>query len=143
MVIRITAIDPAVQGTTAAVAAGSAIGSWWAVAAQVAVELFGVPIQVVIAAITASFTAQTFRPLSGVLPTLGSGTLWAMVGSFGANFAVVALNAWFSISIPAGALAGVAMIIAGAAPFLAPVLIREGPAAVARWLKNIAKDKQP
>ena len=141
--LKIAVIDPSAQGATASVAAASALGGWWAVAAQLAAEIFGVPIQVVIAAITASFTAQTFRPLSGVWSTLASGTAWAMIGSFGANFAVVALNAWLGISIPSGGLAGVAMIIAGAAPFIAPVLVKEGPAAVARWLRNIKKDGQP
>lgn len=128
---------------TAAIAATSGLGAWWATASQVALELFGVPIQVVVAALTASFAAQTFRPLAGVLPTLGSGVLWAMIGSFGTHFAGVALGNWLGITVPAGAHAGVAMIISGAAPFLAPVLIKEGPAALTRWLRNIAKDKQP
>lgn len=144
MLTKITAMDPAsAQTVSSAIAATSALGTWWAAAAEIATEIFGVPIQVVIAAITASFTAQTFRPMASVAATLCSGTLWAMIGSFGANFTAIALGAWFNVTIPSGAHAGVAMIIAGAAPFLAPVLAREGPAAVARWLRNIAKDKQP
>ena len=139
--LRIEIADQALQTTTSAIAATSALGSWWLIAGQVVIEIFGVPIQTVIAAITASFAAQTFRPVTGLARTLGSGALWAMVGSFGANAASVAALAWHNITVPGGALAGVAMLIAGSAPFIMPVLIKEGPEIVQRWLQNRAKDK--
>jgi len=129
--------DLGVQKALAATSAASGAAAWWTAAKDVVVELFGVPIQVVLAAATAAFLARSFLPSVGYLQALSAGLAWTAVGTYGAQLGLALIGAWAGVQIPTGAMAGAAMVVAGAGQFVAPVLVEHGIPALRRWLQNL------
>lgn len=112
------AADPSVQKVAVAAAGTSAAAAWWAAAKEIAAELFGVPLPVVLAAATGAFGSLSFVSATTYGKTLGIGVLWTVIGTFGSQLALSVVGAWLGVTVPAGALAGAAILVAAAGPVL-------------------------
>ncbi len=132
------AADPAVQKAVMATAAASGGVAWWATAKEIALELFGVPLPVVLAAATGAFGALSFVSATSYMRTLGTGALWTVIGTYGAQLALSLVSAYSGAQIPPAALAGAAILVAAGGPVL---VTRENVdklrAAIGRRLDNI------
>lgn len=132
------AVDPGMQKAVAAGAATTSGLAWvWASAKEVALELFGVPLQVLLAAVVGAFLARTFQSSIGYLRALGGSVAWAIAGTILAQLVLALVGAWVDKEISTGALSGVAFLISGGGQFLAPVIVKEAPEALKRWLRAI------
>lgn len=123
----------------ACAAAGSAVATWVTVAAEVALQIFGVPLQVVLAALTGALGARVFLPPQGFWRAALVATLWTFAGAFGAQFAMWMVGWWTSGSPPAGALAGIALVTSAAGQRIAPILWEKGGEALSRKLDGLFK----
>lgn len=132
------AADPGVQKSVLATAGTSGAAAWWTAAKEVALEVFGVPLPVVLAAATGAFGALSFVSATTYLRTLGLGALWTVAGTFSAQLALSLIGAWSGAQVPTGALAGAAILVAAAGPVL---VTRENVdkirAALGRWLDGL------
>lgn len=134
------AADPATQKALIATAAASGVTAWWAAAKEIALELFGVPLPVVLAAATGAFGALSFVSATTYLRTLGVGAFWTVAASFGAQLALSLIGAWAGITIPTGALAGAAILVAAAGPVLVTrAHVQKLRDAVGRLLDGVGK----
>lgn len=130
--------DPATQKALIGTAAASGTASWWTAAKEIALELFGVPLQVVLAAAAGAFLARSFMANeTGYLRAVAGGALWTIVGTVLAQLLLALIAAWLDKEIPTGALSGVALIVSAGGQFVVPVMAREGPEALRRWLQNL------
>ena len=132
------AADPTVQKSVAITAASTGAAAWWTTAKDIALELFGVPLPVVLAAATGAFGALSFVSATTYTRTLGIGALWTMLGTYGAQLALALIGAWAGVTIPTGALAGAAILVSAAGP----VMVTQGNvdklrAALGRFLDNL------
>jgi hypothetical protein len=123
----------------AGAAAVSAGGAWLSVAADVAMEIFGVPLQVVLAALTGAFGARVFLPPVAFWQAAGATVLWTAMGSFLPQLGMWIAASWISGTPPQGALAGVALLIAFGGQRVAPIIWEEGGAALRRKLSGLWK----
>lgn len=125
---------------------GSWIGVWLAIAADLALQLFGVPLQVVLAAAMGAFGARSFLPPIGFWPALGSSSLWTAAGAICAQLLLALANAFVSKEIPIAALAGVALVGAAGGqlfvPVIIPVIRDRLPGAVNAWFDRFGKGKE-
>lgn len=137
------ATDPGVPATAVAVTAAASGASWLSMAKDVALELFGVPLPVVLACAAAAYLALSFRADLTYLRTLFLGVGWTFVGSCGAQLALVLLGKSAGIEMPAGALAAAGMLVAGGGPL---VMTRQNVeklgAAVGRVIDGFRKGSQ-
>lgn len=132
--------DPAKALIGAAAATGGA--GWWSVAKEVVLELFGVPLQVLLSAATGAFLARSFMTNeTGYLRALTGGVLWTIAGTVLSQLLLALLAAWLDKAIPTGALSGVALIVSAGGQFVVPVMVREGPEVLKRWLQNLGSKK--
>ena len=120
-----------------ALACAAAAGTWLSLAAELAMELLGVPLPVVLAGLTGAASARFFAPPAPFWPALVGTTLWTAGGCFVAQFVLWAAGSLISTPVPNGALAGVALIATFFGPVLVPVIRERGPAALARWFDSI------
>lgn len=119
------AADPAVQSKAAAdvVAASSGAGAWWASAQEVAMQLLGVELKVVLAAAFGAFLVRSYLGSTGVARTLASGLVWTGAGSIAAPLVA------HYIAGPQF-LPGVALAVAGGGQVVLPWVIKDGWATV-------------
>lgn len=113
------AADPVTQKAIIATAAASGGAAWWTAAKEIALELFGVPLPVVLAAATGAFGALSFVSATSYPRTLGMGTLWTFAGTYGAQLALWLVGWWAKAEVPAVALPGVAILLAACGPLIA------------------------
>lgn len=125
------------QAEIATTSAATGVAAAWAAAKGVALELFGVPLPVVLAAATAAFAARSFLPPTTYTRALIGGMIWTLLASFLANFASALAGVWLEKGLSAGALAGVALLIAGLGQFIAPVIIQKLPTAIGRRIDQL------
>lgn len=104
--------DPNVQQAVAATAAASGAAAWWATAADLAQLVFGVPVQVILAAATGAFAARSYKCSTTYLKALGSGLVWTLFGVFFCQAAMWMATKFFGDKPPPGALTGVALLVA-------------------------------
>lgn len=112
------AADAGVQKAVAGTAAASGAAAWLAQAKDLALELFGVPLPVVLACATASYGALSFVSGMSYLKTIGAGLVWTLVGTYGAQLSLSMIGSWTGVQVPTGALAGAGMLVAGAGPLV-------------------------
>lgn len=110
--MSLNAADIAVQQAIAATATVTGVAAWWAIATEVASAIFGVPIQVVLAAATGAFAARSFKPGTTYLKALGAGLAWTTIGIFCCQIAIWVMTKAIGEPPPTGAAAGVALIVA-------------------------------
>jgi hypothetical protein len=115
--------------STVAGAAAAGASGWMATVGQVVVQLVGVPLPVVMAALAGTLLARVYLPPLAFGAALLRSFLWLVVGCIGSQ-GIAAI----SIAIPVGALGLVAMMISGLGPRLWPVLVERSPALLERWL---------
>lgn len=122
-------------------ATGGAGAAWWLTAKEIALELFGVPLQVLFAAAVGALLARTFTTQdesAGYFRALVGSIAWALSGTILAQLMLTLLSAWLGKDASVGVLSGVAFLISGTGQFFAPVVVKEGPEALRRWLRNLA-----
>lgn len=114
------------QSEMIATAAGTGIATFFAALAAmikgVVFELLGVPLPVVLAAATAAFFAGSFRPSTTYRKALTQGCAWTLIGVFLSSLVLAVVAKYFDTEMPAAALAGTALILAGAGQLLCPLL---------------------
>jgi hypothetical protein len=130
------ATQKAIAGATAAVTGSGAV---LATVKGWLLELFGVPLPVFLAAAAGAFGARVFLPEAPFWRALGLTTFWTFAGSWLAELVRWGLASWLSGEMPAGALAGIALLVSAMGPRLAPVVMEKGEAAVGRVLDSIRK----
>ncbi len=112
------AADPSVQKAVAATATAAAAGvgagvTWWTTAKEIALELFGVPLPVVLACAATAYGGLSFRSGMTYHQTLWAGVVWTVIGTYGARFTLSIIGGWAGVQIPEAALAGAGMAVAG------------------------------
>jgi hypothetical protein len=122
-----------VEPTTVQAVAGGALGVFVAILSEASVQLLGVGLPVVIAAAGGALIARSYLPPVGFFRALWYTGLWTIAGCVLAPVAQI-VGAKIGTEIPGPALAGIALIVAGAAPFVWPVLIETLPGIAKRWL---------
>lgn len=130
-------IDSLQSVPTACAAAASAIGTGISVAADVALQLFGVPLPVLLAALTGALGARVFLPPVAFWRAAAMSLFWTLAGAFLAQLALWAVQKWLNGSAPTGALAGVALVISALGQRIAPILWNEGGEALKRKFRNL------
>jgi len=127
--------DQAVS-TTAGVAMTGATG-WLSAAGEVAVQLLGVPLPVVVGATAGALLARgTQEPASFLQAGLRS-LLWIVIGCVCAQGAQAILGWALGAALPVGVLGFAALLFSGLGPKLWPVLTDQAPLVLRRWLKTI------
>lgn len=132
-------IDSLDSGVAACAAAGSALTTGICIAADVAVQLFGVPLQVVLAALTGALGARVFLPPVSFWRAVTIAVFWTFAGALGAQLALWVASLWLSGAPPPGVLAGLALGVAAAGQRVAPILWDSGGAALQRKLDGLFK----
>lgn len=127
------------SGVTACAAAGSAISTAICMAADVAVQLFGVPLQVVLAALTGALGARVFLAPTTFWRAAVMAVFWTFAGAFGAQLALWIASLWLSGTPPSGVLAGLALLVSAGGQRVAPILWESGGAALQRKLDGLFK----
>lgn len=128
--MRIEAIDPAATKLVyAGLAGASGTGTWISAASDVVVQLLGVPLPVVLGAATGAFLARAYLPSSdpvtgehiGFFRALAVSIGWTLAGSIAAPVVHAAVPTVATLvpgmgplTLPAGALAGIAGLVAAA-----------------------------
>jgi len=128
--------DQVANAAGAIVSAGAA--GWFAQAGEIAVQLLGVPLPVVLAAIAGAFLARTYQEPCSYISALGRSFGWVVFGCAGAQAAVaITSTASETFKVPVGALAFIALLISGLAPKLWPVLVEQAPIVLRRVLRLV------
>lgn len=130
-----------VQAESAATALVAALVAFVAAAKGVALELFGVPLPVVLAAATGAFAARTFLQPTTYVRALGAGFVWTLIGVFGSSLVLSLLAGWTGKEIPAPALAGAALALALGGQLFWPVIVSRAPSALERLIERIGVQK--
>lgn len=132
-------LDSLDSGAAACAAAGSAFGTGVCIAADVAVQLFGVPLPVVLAALTGALGARVFLPPASFWQAVAMSAFWTFAGALGAHLALWIAALWLNGTPPPGVLAGLALLVAAAGQRVAPILWENGGAALQRKLDGLFK----
>lgn len=120
--------------TAGATGAAAGIAAILGAVKGIALDLFGVPLPVILAAATAAFAARSFLPPTSYPKALVAGMVWTLVAVFLSNLAIALAGLWLDKELPAAALAGVALLIAGLGQLLWPVLREKLPMLLAHQL---------
>lgn len=126
---------------SAAVAATSGAAAWIAVAKDLALELFGVPLPALLAALCGASGARYFLPPAGFWSAAGGTAIWTAGGCFGAQVALWLAAQWIAAPMPQGVLAGMALLVASLGPVVWPVVVKEAPEAARRLLRRFSGGK--
>lgn len=127
-------LDLLVQPVSACVAAVSGIGTWMSMASEAAMQLFGVPLPVVLAALTGACGARVFLEPTTFWRALGASVFWTLAGAFGTQLMLWIAAQWLTGTPPAGVQAGVALVTAALGQRVAPIVWDKGGAALERRL---------
>jgi hypothetical protein len=132
-------IDSLSSLPAACAAAASAVSTALCAAADVAVQFFGVPLQVVLAALTGALGARVFLPPQPFWRAACMAFFWTFAGSFGAQLVIWLVELWADKSPPPGALAGIALVTAALGQRVAPIVWTKGGEALERRLDGLYK----
>lgn len=128
------AADQTVQHVALGLTVTSGMATWLAVAADVALAIFGVSLPVVLAAATGAAAGRTLVPSQvSYRRAVFEGVLWGVVGIFTAQLGLYAVGKLTGADLPTGALSGVSLLTAmGAQIFVTQELIESLRAAIRR-----------
>lgn len=131
--------DPAAQKLAAGVSATAAgAASSLAMFQDWALQLFGVPLPVLLAAVAGAFLALTFASPGQPARIFAGFIGWSFIGTFGADLVRSAISSWISRDLPIGAIAGCAALLAlGGSLFLTVDTVTKARAAIGRWLDGL------
>jgi hypothetical protein len=133
--MTVTASGDQVTSAVAGVATTGA-AAWLAMAGDVAIQLLGVPLPVVVAAIAGALLARVYLPTLAFAAALGRSMVWAIVACVGSQGASAAIGV-ASVTVPVGALGLVALLLSGLGPKLWPVLVEQAPLMLRGWLGKL------
>lgn len=119
---------------TAATAGG--VGSFLAGLAEVAQQLFGVPLPVLLAAMTGACGVRVFLPPAGFWLAFSSSVFWTFTGAFSAQFVLWLTGKYLEGSPPSGALAFMALLTSAFGQRIAPIIWVKGGAWLERWFDH-------
>lgn len=122
---------------SACAAAVSAAGTWLAMASDAALQLFGVPLPVVLAALTGACGARVFLPAAQFAHAFMGCVFWTSAGAFCPQLVLWLISQWLTGAPPSGVLAGIALITSALGQRAAPILWERGGAALQRWLDGL------
>lgn len=127
--------EQAIQGGVAACAgACAALG----LVKQWVLELFGVPLPVLLAAAAGAYGARTFIAAGGLWPALIGGTSWTLIGTFGAEGIRAVIESSMGWHLGAGTAPFMALVLSGLGQLLfTKELVEKLRAAVARRVDNL------
>jgi hypothetical protein len=123
----------------ACAASASALSTALCAAADVALQIFGVPLQVVLAALTGALGARVFLPPASFWRAAVMAVFWTFAGAFVAQLALWVASIWMSGTPPPGVLAGLALLVSAGGQRVAPILWESGGAALQRKLDGLFK----
>ena len=119
----------------ACAAAASAAGSAMSAAGDVATQLLGVSLPVVLGAVAGACLARAYAPTIGFMSAIAASAVWTVAGCVLAplvpSVAKLALAKFAGVDgfeLPAAALAGVALCISLFGPLLLPLVIEKAKA---------------
>lgn len=112
-----------VQSLSAGVAAAGGLGAYFSGAQEVVLQVFGVPLPVVLAAATGAFGARSFLEPVGFWRALSASLMWTAVGAFCTALGLWLFGLWIGREVPTTATAGVALFIAAGLELLVPVVL--------------------
>lgn len=127
--------------SSACAAASAGAGAWLAMASQAALELFGVPLPVVLAALTGACGARVFLEPTTFWRAVSASLFWTIAGSIGAQLVLWLVGLWAGGTAPGGVLAGVALASAALGQRVAPIIWQSGGAALQRKLDSLFNSK--
>ena len=133
--LKVTSAEPGVGAASAA--AGSA---WLAVVADFAMQVFGVPLPVVLCAAAGAFIARSYAPAVNFIRALAASCAWVCAGGGRARVGLWGGGLGGGV-VPATVLAGLAFAIAAAGPLLWPVVIEKLPEIVRARLDRLKGGK--
>lgn len=116
-----------------AVACASAAGTWLTLAGDVALQLFGVPLTVLLAALTGACGVRVFLPPSPFWRAVAACAFWTLTGAILAQAGLWLATLWLAAAPPSGVLAGAALLIASLGQRAGPIVWERGGAALARF----------
>lgn len=115
-------------------AALGAMGTTIAMLAEATMQLFGVPLQVVLASLTGALGARVFLPPGPFWRAAAAAVFWTITGALGAQ-SMLWLAGWaLSTTPPAGSLAFGALLLAALGQRVAPILWESGGARLKRFI---------
>lgn len=130
-------LDMLVPPVSACVAAASGLGAWITLASEAAVQLFGVPLPVVLAALTGACGARVFLPPAPFWHAVLGCVFWTLAGGFLPQFVLWIAAQWLSGTPPTGVISGIALMTAALGQRVAPILWNKGGAALERKLDGL------
>lgn len=115
----------------------SGVGAILTALSDIAIQVFGVPLPVLLAAAAGAFLARSYLPSVGTVRALGGSTVWTVVGCALAPI-IPAIAGKFGLEVPTGALAGSALVVSAGAPLLWPVVVDNLPRLAKRWFDRLS-----
>lgn len=127
------------QSAGAACAAGaSALSTAICAAADVAMQVFGVPLPVVLAALTGACAARIFLPPAPFWRAFWMCAVWTAAGAFGVQLVLWVVSSWIGAP-PNGVLAGLAMLTSFLGQRVVPIVWEDGGEALKRKINSMFK----
>lgn len=131
----IPATEAGAQQAMAATSAASAVAAWWAMATDVAHAIFGVDLQVILAAATGAYAARSFKCRTTYIRALFGGLGWTLFGVICCQLIVWGLTKIVGEAPPKGALAGAALMASAVGQiFITQDMINRLRDAVSRYI---------
>lgn len=104
---------------------------------EVTSALFGVPLPVVLAAVTGAFIARSYTPASNFFAAIMATIGWTFAGCSLAPLATAIGDHYLSFKMPTNALAGLAFVVSVGLPILFPILVEKGKEIVRSHLDKL------
>ncbi len=122
---------------SAGVAAASGAGGVIATVQGVALELFGIPLAVLLAAAVGAFGARVFLAETTFGRALVTGSGWMLAGGWLAELAGALAHRYLENGLPNAAMPAVALVLACLGQRLAPVVWDSSGVLVKSWLDKL------
>lgn len=111
----------------AAVAGTSGAATVLSMLSEVATQILGVPLPVVLSATTGAWVARSYAPSKNFAAAIAGTLGWTIAGCTLAPLAGALLEHWTGLKLPTNALAGLALVVSGGLPLLLPILVEKVP----------------
>lgn len=99
-----------------------------------AVEILGVPLPVVLAAIAGAFIARSYAPSGNFFASAAATIGWAVAGCVLAPLASWLLKVATGVEAPANVQAGLALLVSAFLPIALPIVREKLPEIIKHWL---------
>jgi apolipoprotein N-acyltransferase len=129
--------EPTTSAGIVAATACTATVAWLCVVQDVALQLLGVPLSVLLGGLTGALGARYFLPPMAFWPAAAGAGVWTIAAAILAEMLRWMIQELGSRPVPSGALAGIALVTAALGPHLLPVIIERAPAALRRLIDSI------